>query len=236
METGRAPKLLVSCVGENQPHWFRKMENLVLSLRRFGEASADLRVVVNVVEAVEPSFAAAMDRLDAEVRVVARVDPRFPSANKLRMLELADTDDFDVLLMLDCDLIVRGDLAPEAPASKLRIMPGLANPFSDQTWEGMYDTFGLQPPGTRLTMTSTGESGYPYYNSGVLFVPRQDCPKLLRSWNLYRDRCHDLEATHPELFVSQHKQVTKRKLDQPSLPFALADAGLEVDPLPVNLN
>ncbi len=41
---------------------------------------------------------------------MARFDPRTPASNKLRMLELADTHDFDVLLAIDTDTIVLGDV------------------------------------------------------------------------------------------------------------------------------
>src|SRR3954467_11253614 len=97
-------RALIACLGEDRPDWQVKMENLALSVRRFGETLADAPIVVHVVGDASPELRSKLDRLDAECRVVERMDRRLPTSNKLRMLEL-ERDDFDVLVMVDCDVI-----------------------------------------------------------------------------------------------------------------------------------
>lgn len=229
-------RVLFSCVGENNLSWFHKIENLVLSVRLFGEKGSRVPIVVNFVGGVEREFARSLASLEAEVRVVEPVDRRAPSSNKLRMLELADSDDFDVLMMVDCDIVVRGDVTSAVSTTRVRAAPAIGNPFPPAVWERIYEAFELPVPVTRTVMAVTGERTYPYYNSGVLLVPRTDCGRLLDAWNIYRDRWLALTADQPELFVSKHCGRSTIRQDQPSLSFALAATGLDVDALPVNLN
>src|SRR5688500_13752400 len=104
--------VLFSCVSENGEPWFHKVYNLVLSLRLFGGSLAEARVVVNFVGDVDADYADRLNALGADVRIVERFDPRSPYLNKLRMLELAAEYEFDVLVALDCDVLIAGDLQP----------------------------------------------------------------------------------------------------------------------------
>ena len=107
-----------SCVAENGDRWYQEAHNLVLSIRRFGGGLSTAPVVVNFVDAVEPRYESGLAELDAEVRVVPRFDRRTPASNKLRMLELADTHQFDVLLAIDTDTLVVGDVSRYADARR----------------------------------------------------------------------------------------------------------------------
>ena len=230
------PRLLLACVGENRERWFQKIRNLVVSVRLFGEGSSDIPVVTCFVGGVEGDFARELERQDAEVRVVEPVDARAPSANKLRMLELVESHEFDVLLMLDCDVIVRGDLAPAVSTSRLRVAPAIGNPYSPTLWRTIYEGFGLPEPTERVVMTMTGERTHPYYNSGVMFVPRDLCLPLKAEWDAARNQWFDFIESRAEMFRSKHGDRDTVRQDQPPLACALARAGIEVDPLPINLN
>src|SRR5918992_4130909 len=94
---------LFSCVTENGKSWFVKVQNLVLSIREFGGSLASAPIVVNFVEGVDHAYERWLATFDADVRVVEPVDPVVRYANKLRMLELGEKDDFDILVALDCD-------------------------------------------------------------------------------------------------------------------------------------
>lgn len=64
------PRILLSCIAKHRPDWWAKIENLVLSVRRFGGTLADAPVVANLVGGADPEVVEALDRLDAEVRIV----------------------------------------------------------------------------------------------------------------------------------------------------------------------
>lgn len=220
--------VLFSCVGENRPDWFAKMENLVLSIRRFGGTLAQSSVVVNVVTGAEASFVRDMERLEAEVRVVEPVDRRRSTSNKLRMFELAENHDFDVLVAIDCDIVVMGDLAEEIRPDRLRAVPAGRDLLAEETWRRLYKLLDVDLPAKTCTMVVSGQQTYPYFNSGVLFTPRRLCAPLLEHWGRHLDW-----LLGPGLAELGLERLRK---DQIPLSAALATAGLEVDPLPVNCN
>lgn len=223
-------RLVLSCVGENRPDWFVKIQNLVLSVRLFGGAMSDVPFVVHLVGGARPEFVGPLEELSARVEVVQPMDPRMPNANKMRMFDLGERDDFDVLVALDCDLIVMGDLAPEASTTHVRVRPA-RSPFPSQLWQQIYASGGLVQHVPAFTAPASGASGPdPYFNPGVVLVPREMCLPLARHWNAQRDRLLALEAERPGLLR------TKAQRDGPSFVCALAASGLPVDPLPLNLN
>lgn len=222
------PRVLFSCVGENRPDWYAKMENLVLSIRRFGGSLADAPVVVNVVSGAGTDLVAAMDRLGAEVRVVEPVDRRRATSNKLRMFELAASHDFDVIAAIDCDIVVMGDVAPEIRADCVRAVPAGRDILPDGTWQKLYQLLEVPLPERSCTTVVSGQRTYPYFNSGVLFVPRNVCASLQEHW-----------GRHLDWFLGPglvQLGWTRLRKDQIPLSAALATARLSVDPLPVNLN
>jgi hypothetical protein len=221
-------QVILSCVGENTPAWHHKMENLVLSMRRFGGTLSDCRVVVNVVEQVDAAFEHRMARWDAEVRVVSRVDHRLPVANKLHVLDLAATESFDTVLMLDCDVVVMGDVAPEIRAGRLRGLPAGRSHITADAWSRLYAGLGIAEPAQDWVLSVSGERSHPYVNSGVLFVPHEICASLRETWF-----AHMQWLLGPEGVELLGRPVHR---DQIPLALSLATLGLEVDPLPRNLN
>ena len=158
---GPGIEVLVSCTGEDEPAWHTMMENLVLSLRLFGGPLSDASFVANLVGGAAPSFVGRMARLGADVRVVDPVDARVPASNKLRMLELAACRRFDVLVALDCDMIVMGDLTAELKRVDVRVCPDTQNHLPDASWERIYDSGSLARPEKWGGMTGTGRRAYP---------------------------------------------------------------------------
>ncbi len=224
-------RVLFSCVGENRADWFVKMENLVLSLRTFGGSLSRAPVVVHAVGGADPVLVATMARLDAEVRVVDPVDRRRATSNKLRMFELAGAPggpDFDVLVAMDCDMIVKGDIGPYVSGASLQAVPAGRDLLSDETWRALYEALDLPLPARNCVTVVSGQQTYPYYNSGVLFVPREVCEPLRSSW-----LTHLQWMLGPGLAVLGMERLRK---DQIPLSAALASADLRVEPLPVNLN
>jgi hypothetical protein len=220
--------VILSCVGENAPGWHHKMENLVLSMRLLGGSLAGCPIIVNVVDDVDADFRRRMEARDAEVRVVPRVDPRLPVANKLHMLDLAATDSFDTLVMLDCDVVVVGDVAPEISRHRLRGLPAGRSHIGAETWSRLYAALEIPEPAQDMVLSVSGERSHPYINSGVLFVPRAVCSPLRQTWY-----SHMQWLLGPAGVELMGRPVHR---DQIPLALSLATLGLEVDPLPRNLN
>jgi len=219
-------------VAENSDPWYREAQNLVLSVRRFGGALADAPVVVCFVGDVDGRYEKGLAALDAEVRVVERFDPRSPASNKLRMLELAGTHDFDVLLAIDTDTLVVGDVGRYGDPSAVAIKPENLDPYPPGTWRALYAHLGIPEPSRSQVTTSTGQVSHPYYNSGVLFVPRDRCAPLLAAW---ARRVADVLAVYdarPDIVAPPQRHWT----NQLALALAVVGDGIPVTPLPVAAN
>jgi hypothetical protein len=223
---------LVSCVAENGDGWYREAHNLVLSIRRFGGSLSEAPVVVNFVDSVERRFAAGLAELDAEVRVVPRFDPRTPASNKLRMLELAATHDFDILLAIDTDTLVVGDVSRYADGDAVAIKPENRDPYPARCWRDLFAALDIPEPSRSLVTTSTAQVTYPYYNSGVLFVPRARCDELLASWTRRVFDVLDLYERRPDIVPAPQRHWT----NQLALAVAVIGDGIPVAPLPVAAN
>jgi hypothetical protein len=225
-------RVLLSCVSENRPGWYDKVYNLVLSVRSFGGSLADARVVVNFVDGADPEVARTLEGLGAEVRVVERFDARNPYANKLRMLELGKELDFDVLVALDCDAIVAGDFRDQVPADRVAAKPADVDRLTDAEWRRLFQALGVPIPEKSVVATATGQAMYPYFNSGVVFVPRDRCLDLLRGWSHFSNQVLELFAREPDV-IPRRWQLHS---GQYSLACALIDGGFPVQPLPVTAN
>ncbi|MGH8824258.1 MAG: hypothetical protein ACRDVN_07275 [Jiangellaceae bacterium] len=223
---------LVSCVAENGERWYQEAQNLVLSVRRFGGSLGDAPIVVNFVDSVEPRYEKGLAELGAEVRVVARFDRRTPASNKLRMLELAETHEFDVLLAIDTDTVVVGDVSTYADRDAVAVKPENLDPYPRECWQQLFTDLGIPEPGRSIVTTSTAQVTYPYYNSGVLFVPRDRCPALLESWSKRIFDVLDVYERRPDIVAGPQRHWT----NQLSLALAVVGDGIPVARLPVAAN
>jgi hypothetical protein len=227
-----ALRVLLSCVSENRPGWYDKVYNLVLSVRSFGGSLAGEQVVVNFVDAADPGVARTLERLGAEVRVVERFDVRNPYANKLRMLELGKEFDFDVLVALDCDAVVVGDFRDRVPADRVAAKPADLDRLTEVEWRRLFQALRVPTPEKSVVATVSGEPMYPYFNSGVVFVPRDLCLDLLRGWSHFSNEILDLFEREPDV-IPRRWQLHS---GQYSLACALIDGGFPIQSLPVTLN
>jgi hypothetical protein len=227
-----ALRVLLSCVSENRPGWYDKVYNLVLSIRAFGGSLAGEQVVVNFVDSADSEVASTLEELGAAVRVVERFDVRNPYANKLRMLELGKDFDFDVLVALDCDAIVAGDFRDQVPSDRVAAKPADVDRLTEAEWRRLFEGLQVPMPEKSVVATVTGEPMYPYFNSGVLFVPRDRCLDLLRGWSHFSDEVLELFDRRPDVIPKRWQLHS----GQYSLACALIDGGFPVQPLPVTLN
>jgi hypothetical protein len=224
--------ILVACVAENDDRFYREARNLVLSVRRFGGPLGGAPIVVCFVDGVEDRYEKGLAELDAEVEVVARFDPRTPASNKLRMLELAETRTFDVLLAIDTDTVVLGDVGTYADPDRVAVKPENRDPYSVETWRALFADLDIAEPTRSMVTTSTGQLTYPYFNSGVLFVPRRLCRSLLASWSQRVYDVLDLYERRPEIVPPPERHWT----NQLALALAVAGDGVDVARLPVAAN
>lgn len=225
-------KLQISCVSENTPGWFSRVQNLVLSIRRFDGSLNDALINVDFIGGVSAPFERYLQELGVAVRVVEPISGTTGPANKLRMFELDDDADFDVLVALDCDVVVVDDFVDRLPRTSIGMKPADYHPFSGRDWRRLYGMAGLTPPEASVIATSSGEPMPPYFNSGVITVPRPLCSSLCDLWRESYQRLTDWLRQDPHL-IPRHLHYFG---DQLALSLAIAASELPYTALPVGMN
>ena len=223
------PSVLWSCVAENRPDWCEKVFNLALSVRTFGGRLAQERFVANFVGGVRPEFKSKLAALDVETLAVEPYAAKVPTANKLRILDLGREADVDVLLALDCDMLVTGDVSQHLMVDSVRAVPESRDPFGPEQWRLIFESFAMEEPPQVCVMTGSGRSTYPFYKSGVLSIPTEYCSPLVRHWaryiKMFEDLCERSTAIENRWFA-----------DQVGLACAISAGQISFDPFPVAMN
>jgi hypothetical protein len=220
---------LVSCVAETRSDWVEMVTLLANSVRQFGGSIATAPFVANFVGAIPPSAERDLRALDVTIRIVERFDTRSAWMNKLRMLQLSESFEFDVLVALDCDTAVMGDPSAFFDAAAICAKPrSWMRTFSLEQGHVIIERFLLDP--VKNTDPDTGAPSLPYYSSGVLFVPADECRPLLDHWTSAASGVLGLIDELPFF-------VTRRGFaDQVALAVALQTGAFRTRRLPVNLN
>lgn len=222
----RAVEPLISCVAENSAPWFEKTFNLALSVRSMGGSLAEAPLVVNFVAGCDEAFRRSLEELRVQVRIVEPWGGRFRFSNKLRMLELGRHFDFDILVMLDCDVLVTGDIASHLDPTSVCVAPEDRVLLTPEQWRVIFGELGIEPPARDCVMRVTGQRTYPYYNSGVIFIPRPFLDTVGREWQSLLAAFDGLR----DRFPGAHHE------DQVTLALALAHARLPIRRLPPSIN
>lgn len=158
---------------------------LLASLERFGGRLAGALRRTYVVGDCSAETERELRALGADVRVVPPVIEEFRLANKLAMLAGEAGADADLLLALDVDTVVAGDLTPW-------LVPGLVQakqPDGDllpiEAWAEMFARFGLELPPERHPTSLAPDWTHAYFNTGVLVLPAPALGRLHDRWLFY---------------------------------------------------
>jgi hypothetical protein len=203
---------------EDHPGFHARVETLVCSIRALAGDLSHMPIVVLCLGSADRAFASRMRDAEAEVRVIAPFADRRPAhANKLAMLELCHENDFDVLLALDCDVAVARDPSEFLRTDAVVLAPADIDPLGERRWRALFECAQVASGERSLLSTAHGRPMYPYFNSGVLAVPRPVGLELAQAW---RRALADIER-----IFERHARIVPRSkrfyADQLALALAL---------------
>lgn len=225
-------KLQVTCLGENSSNWFTGIQNLALSLRRLPGPLAEARMVAHFVGGVEPPFVEGLERLGVITRVVEPMPGAGP-ANKLRMFEPGPEDEFDLLVALDCDVIVSRDFTDLLTAEAIGVKAVDFDRLKQRDWRKLCAAADIDAGhDAELRATTTGRATPPYFNSGVIIVPRDLCPRLREAWMQSYEWLRARLAEDPHL-LPRHLHWFGEQI---SLALGIRAADLPWEELPAGMN
>lgn len=219
--------LLVGCVADNSPKYLEQALRLVQSIRWFGGALAQARLLVCAVDGIPGSSRQALESYGAEVRVVQRFHAKNGSSNRLRFFEEAWQEGREMLLALDCDTLIVRDPLPLMRHGRLQAKIEELPTVTHDVFVRLFRHFGLPLPPRNHVIELTRTPTIPYFNGGVILIPSDLARQLVPVWGSFNREL----AERPELVYP-----CERHLHQASLSLALAACPVPFEEAPVELN
>ena len=221
-------RVLVATVAEDREPFASETVYLFRTLDHFGGDLRRARRVAYFVGSAESPAVGRLTELGVTVKVVDPVDARTPYANKLRMLDASE--DCDYLVALDTDVVVTRDFSVFLQGASVAAKPAGRIRLTLEQWVRVFDYFGLQLPRARYLTTARLDETIPYFNDGVVFVPKEHVGRLATEWRSFVRKVVDAYPELPD--VAEHPVF----ITEFSLALALASARLPFRALPLALN
>nr|AHN97895.1 hypothetical protein [uncultured bacterium lac146] len=221
-------KAIVAAVAENRAPYARETVQLFKSLADFGGAMAGARRIAYFVDGVAPEYRGPLEALGVSIKIVPRLDPSCPHANKIHML--LDSEPCDVLVALDTDIVVARDFSGWLGRAPFAAKPVDHNPVDPGLWPEFLGRLGVPVPAARYLTHCSAQPTLPYYNSGVLVLTRPAATRLGPAW---RDAVPEVQAV---LAADPRLAAHAFYVDQFALVAALGRLDMEQLALPLEMN
>ena len=220
--------MLIATVAENREPFLRSVLDLFRSLRTLGGTLECAKATTYFIGSASPDAVRTLAELHVSVRIVDPLDVRCPHANKIIMLNY--DEDYRYLVALDNDIAVVRDFSRYIEGTALRARPAGHSPLTIEQWESVFTELEFAMPPERLAMCTDLSKTIPYFNSGVLIVPRAIVGQVRNTWERSLRRLLDRLPCLGE--IAQHAYYS----DQLALAIAVASGQIPCSPLPVEMN
>ena len=219
--------LVIGCVTEPVPKYIQQAARLLLSVRWFGGEVANAPFILCTTGKLPAAAESFFTSHGAKIVAVERVSEKHGPSNKIRFLELSMLDNWQHILLLDCDTILARD--PSAYLS----CPGLSAKIADaptvttDDFKQLFAIFAMDMPAERLEHDINGTPCIPYFNSGVILLNSAWRERFVAAWNSYNNAI---------LEKWDNVSMTPFHTDQASLTLAIESTGIPFTLLPSSMN
>jgi hypothetical protein len=221
-------RVVVATVAEDREPYASEVVYLFKTLQHLGGRLSRARRVAYFLESADFPGISRLADLGVTIKVVERVDARCPYSNKVRMFD--DAEECDYLVALDTDVVITRDFSLYLQGSSVAAKPAGRIRLSLDQWRKVFDYFGLDIPQARYFTTARIDETIPYFNAGILIVPKQHVPTLRTEWQSFTRRLLDAYPELPD--VAEHPVF----VDEFALTLALVSAKLPFRALPLSMN
>ncbi|RZD48849.1 MAG: hypothetical protein CXT78_00475 [Thaumarchaeota archaeon] len=151
-----------------------------------GGQLADAQKIVCLTEPADLDFKNELEELGVAIQSIEPIDVSYPYSNKIQMLQIEE--DYDVLIALDTDIIITGDFSDYIDKNKISAKGVDTDCLGLENWEKLFKFFKLQMPSKRFQTSITNVETVPWFNSGVLFIPKKFSSILYELWIQYTQK------------------------------------------------
>lgn len=215
--------------------WKSEVIRLFKSLSLFGGKLKLAKKVVCFSEPIDKEFKNMLEELGVKIHFIESLDKRYPYANKIQMLHVKE--DYDVLVALDTDVLITGDFSDFIDENKISAKGVDTDSLGLENWKKLFEFFKLDIPSDRFQTSITNDETVPWFNSGVLFIPRKFSSQLYDSWVKYNAKL--LEIYYSQFFLFENSSNHDHKFaftDQYALALAIHDLKLPYNQLSLKFN
>jgi len=222
-------RVLIACQGSGKEPFIKETEKLFKSLLYFGGNLAHAQKVACFTESISPEIVESLTNLGVIVKIVENLDNRCLHANKVQILDMYE-EDYDYLVALDTDIVISRDFSDFLGKPAIAAKPVDNDPLNFNQWEDLFNYFDLKVPPERYTTCFALKQTIPYFNSGVLIIPKKYASTLYGTWKSFVYKLLDAYVELPE--IAKNSFFT----DQFALSLALTKEKLPYFELPLEMN
>ena len=215
--------------------WKSEVLRLFKSLKFFGGNLVKAKKVVCFSEPIDKDFKNELEELDVKIIFIESLYSEYLYANKIQMLQIKE--DYDVLITLDTDVIITGDFSSYIDENNISIKIVDTDSLGLENWKKLFEFFKLDMPEDKFQTCITNDTTIPWFNSGVLFIPKKFSSQLYDSWIKYNKKL--IENYYTLDFISKNSSTYDHKFaftDQYALALAIHDLKLPYKQLSLEFN
>ena len=232
-------RILIGCSvkAKNSEYSNLETEYLFKTISEFGGELANAKKIACFKEEPNSAIKEILKKLQVKICMIDSIDSRLSYGNKIRIIDEGIKEDVDVIVMLDTDIVVARDFSEFLDTKKILIKPEDRDPFSLADWKQLFDLFKLEIPQERFTTSCTGQETIPYFNGGVIVIPKIHASELFKQWKYFLKQLLDKQNELPMKFsANPHEHNQPRFFDQIAFSLAIVKSKLPYDILPLSMN
>ncbi len=222
-------KILICCQSPVREPYSGEVELLFKSIQIFGGELASAKKMVCFSAPVDVSIKNRLEKFDVNIETIEPLNVEYKTANKIQLLNKAMGQDFDYLIALDTDILILRDFSHLIDGDNIKARIVGQDALGLDNWKTLFQYFNMEFPSKRYVALD-GKETIPYYNSGVLFIPRNKVKLLYETWKSFITKLPEAYEEFPSL------STLSFFTDQIAFSLALSYQKFESEPLPLEMN
>jgi hypothetical protein len=219
--------LVIGCVTEPVAKYLQQAARLLLSLRWFGGKIANAPFILCTTGELSTGTEAFFAKYGAQIILIDRFSEDHGPSNKLRFFELGLLDEYEHILLLDCDTIIVRDPSQFLETTGLSLKIADVPTVTTEELRELFLAFSLTIPAEKFEHDIRGGACMPYFNSGVILLNVTWREKFVSAWSHYN-----------RLLIEKKESLNFNSFytDQISLTLAINAISIPITPLPSTMN
>ena len=212
--------------------------NIYSKLYEFGGNLGNAKRVACFTEEPDTLIKNILEKIQVQIRINEGFDNKYPFANAINILEEGIKEDVDVIVMLDTDIVISHDFTESLSKQKILAKPEDSDPFTLDDWQQLFDYFQLPFPQKHFQTSCTGQETIPYFNGGVVIIPKIHAVEFLDAWKYFIKKILTEQKNLPKNFTTSEKDPygNIRFTGQIAFSLALVKTKLPYEALPLSMN